>query len=292
MLGTSLSRHFLEKGHEVCGFSRGRISRRPFPKEHLLKGNITGKRDMDRIFESIRPEAVIHAAALSDVDYCEKNPEEASRVNGEGTEAVAKAARSCGALFCYISSDYVFDGEAREPYREDDPCNPLNAYGKSKLLGEEYAQTLSKRYFVIRTSWLFGENKDSFVHHVLEWAKTKKEIHLVADKWGIPTYTPDLAEAIHSLFEKNAPSGVYHLTNSGGGCNWFEYGKAVLDYSGLNGITLVPISLKNLKLTAKRPQRSVLNHEKFSKVTKRDPRPWQEALKEYLTTAHPAPVKR
>ena len=292
MLGTSLSCHFLEKGHDLYGLSRGRISRSLFPKEKFLKGDIADKGEIDRIFESVRPEAVIHCAALSDVDYCEKNPKEASRVNGEGTQTVAKAARAYGALFCYISSDYVFDGENRNPYREDDPCAPLNAYGKSKLLGEEYTQALSKRYFIIRTSWLFGENRDSFVHHVLEWAKTKKEIPLVADKWGIPTYTPDLAEAIHSLFKQNAPSGIYHITSGGEECNWLEYGKAILDYSGLNGISLSPISLKDLKLAAKRPHRSVLSHEKFSDTTKRDPRSWQEALKEYLATVHPAPMKR
>ena len=290
MLGTSLTRQFLAEGHDVHGLSRGKILRNPFPKERLLKGDITDPKQVDRILQSIRPEVVLHSAALSDVDYCERVPEEAYRVNGEGTRILAESSERAGSIFCYISSDYVFDGEKETPYHEADPCNPINVYGKSKFLGEERTRAVSKRYYIIRTSWLFGENRDSFVHHVLGWAKTKNEIRLVADKWGSPTYTVDLAFAIHSLFKEKAPWGVYHVTNQGA-CSWIEYGRKVLAYSGINGVALVPISLKELKLLARRPLKSVLSSDKFSKAVRKEVRSWEEALKEYLVTVNIVPSK-
>lgn len=290
MLGTSLVRHFLEKGHEVHGLSRGKMLRSPFPKERLWRGDITDPKELDRVFQSVQPEAVIHSAALSDVDYCERVPEEAYRVNGEGTRILAELAEKAGAIFCYISSDYVFDGEKETPYVEEDRCRPINVYGKSKLLGEEHTRASSKRHFIIRTSWLFGEGRDSFVHHVLEWAKTKKEIRLVADKRGSPTYTVDLAAAIGALFEAKAPWGIYHVTNREE-CAWLEYGRKILLYGGVNGVSLMPMRLEELKLSAQRPLKSVLSSEKFSRVTRKEIRSWEGALKEYLATVNPVSSK-
>lgn len=284
MLGTSIARRFLEEGHELHGLSRGHIVRDFFPGEKYYQVDISDPEKVKQIFQSLKPDAVIHSAAVSDVDYCEKMPNEAYRINGEGTRILAASAEECGAIFCYISSDYVFDGGKAAPYREEDLCNPINVYGKSKLLGEEHTRTLSKWYFIIRTSWLFGEGRDSFVHHVLGWARAKKEIRLVEDKQGSPTYTVDLAGAIHRLFKEKAPWGIYHVANQGG-CSWLEYGRKVLEYGGVNGISLAPIRLGELKLLAERPLRTVLSSDKFCGVTQ-GLRSWEEALREYVGTLH------
>ena len=282
MLGTSVMRHFLGHGHEVHGLSRGNRMRAPFEGEHRVQSDITDKKEMDRLMKSIRPNVVIHTAALSDVDFCEENSKEAHRVNGEGTRILAEASEREGAHFCYISTDYVFDGEKRDPYREEDPCRPVNAYGASKWEGERHTQAICRRFFIVRTSWLFGEGHDSFVHHVLKWAETKSELRLVSDKWSIPTYTPDLAAWIHALFERKAEAGVYHVAN-GGGCNWLEYGKEILADRDMGHIPTASISLEELDLPARRPHYSILNLGKFSKRVGITPRPWEAALKVYFT---------
>jgi len=288
MLGTSLSRLFLARHHEVCGLSRGKISRPLFQGERLLQADITDKTAIDRAVQPARPDVVFHTAAVSDVDFCETSPQEADRVNGEGTQIVAEAARACGALFCYLSTDYVFDGESRAPYREEDSCNPINRYGKSKWLGEKYTRSLCPRHYIVRTSWLFGENRDSFVHHVLEWALSRKEMRFVGDKWANPTYTPDLAECLYRLIEAKAPFGTYHITNREGGCSWFEYGKQILATRGMNGVTVTSMSLAELKRSAKRPPMSTLNVDKFLEATGTPLRSWREALREYLTSVCPS----
>ncbi len=285
MLGTSLSRRILAKGHELYGLSRGRKIRPPFEGEKRFEADITDSREIGKIIGSLRPDAVIHPAAISDVDYCERHAEEAHQVNGEGTRFLAEVSRQQNVPFCYISTDYVFEGERPQPYREEDPCRPVNVYGKSKLEGEMHSRKYP-RHWIIRTSWLFGEGHDSFVHHVLGWSKTKKEISLVEDKWSIPTYTPDLANAIYSLFEKEIPPGVYHIASGGGGCSWLEYGREILALGGAGHIPLRPISLGTLGLAAKRPLRTVLNCDKFSRVLGSSLRPWREALRDYLNEQH------
>ncbi|MBI4436604.1 MAG: dTDP-4-dehydrorhamnose reductase [Candidatus Omnitrophica bacterium] len=288
MLGTSLSRLFLARHHEVCGLSRGKTSRLPLQGETLLKVDITDEAAIDRAVQSARPDVVFHAAAISDVDFCETSPAEADRVNGEGTRIVAKATCTSGALFCYLSTDYVFDGENKAPYREEDVCNPINRYGKSKWAGEKQTRSLCPRHYIVRTSWLFGENRDSFVHHVLEWALSRKEIRLVGDKWANPTYAPDLAECLYRLIETRAPFGTYHITNQEGGCSWFDYGKQILAYRGMNGVAVTSMSLAKLKRPAKRPPMSVLNIDKFLEATGSPPRSWREALREYLSSVCPS----
>ncbi len=282
MLGTSLCQFLLERGHEVFGLTRGKSPRPPMKGEKALRGDLARPDDIRQAVDAARPEVIFHTAALSDVDHCETFPDEAYEVNGKASRHVAEAAAACGAVLFYISSDYVFDGEKKAPYREEDACHPINVYGKSKLLGEEYVRSSCKKHFIIRTSWLFGENRDSFVHHVLEWAGTRKEIPLVKDKWSIPTYTVDLAASLFLLLEKKVPFGVYHLTGGGDGCSWFEYGKQILAGRSRNNVTVVPISLATLKRPAQRPPQTVLHIGKFVSAAGQEPRPWQEALKEYL----------
>lgn len=287
MLGTSLCRLLLEKGHDVYGLSRGKMKRVRLEKEELLQADITHQKEIVSLMRTVQPDTVIHTAAISDVDFCERNPEEAYRVNGEGSRWVAESSNLCGAALCYVSTDYVFDGENETPYREEDPCRPLNIYGKSKLQGEQVTRDTCPRHYIVRTSWLFGENRDSFVHHVLKRAEHQKEIPLVVDKTSTPTYSADLAAHLYKLLEKNAPFGTYHVVNGGGACSWLDYGQKILAVRGLNGVRLRPIRLNELHLSARRPLHSILSHEKFFQKTGEKPRAWQEALKEYLTEVTP-----
>ncbi|MFH1857350.1 MAG: dTDP-4-dehydrorhamnose reductase [Candidatus Omnitrophota bacterium] len=286
MLGTSLAHCFLTRSHEVCGISRGETLREPFPGERRQQADITQPERLREVMTSFQPDVVIHSAAISDVDFCEREPETTYRINAEGTRIMAQAAEARGAVLVYISTDYVFDGERNTPYREEDPCRPVNHYGKSKWEGEKHVRALCERHLIVRTSWLFGENQDSFVHHVLTRAKTKNTLRFVADKWSTPTYTPDLAALIYSLLEKKLPFGVYHMTGGGEGCSWFEYGKTILRERGVNNVSVLPMLLEDLKRPARRPRYSVLSPEKFSDAAGMSLRPWQEALRAYVSQLH------
>ena len=182
------------------------------------KADIINKEEIIKVICDARPEVVIHTAAYTDVDGCEKNEDLAHRVNGTGTQNVALACQKCKAVIAYISTDFVFDGEKKEPYIESDRPNPLSVYGKSKLEGEKHISSLLDRYFIIRTSWLFGKHGRNFVNTILKLAQEKKELRVVNDQIGSPTYTKDLAYAIKRLItDHRSPItdfGIYHISNS------------------------------------------------------------------------------
>ena len=290
MLGTSLCRLASRKGHQVVGMSRGNQPRPLFENEQHLKGDLRSKGELLQMLRMEKPEAIIHTAAVTDVDLCERDPVLAEAVNAAGTASIAQGAREIGALLCYVSTDYVFDGTASTPYREEDPTRPLNVYGRTKLEGERGVRD-HLSYYITRTSWLFGEGHDSFVHHVLAWAQTKPELRLVDDKWCTPSYTPDVAAGILALLEKRSPYGIYHLTNGGEGCSWRRYGQEILRLAGLGDLKVLPMTLKELSLAAARPAMTVLNTEKFQGRVMAM-RNWQKALKEYLVTVVSLPRSR
>jgi len=209
MLGTSLCRLVSQRGDQVVGISRGKMSRPLFENERHLKGDLRSKTGLLEILRSEKPEVIVHTAACTDVDLCERDPDLAEAINATGTALVAEGAKEVGALLCYVSTDYVFDGKGKTPYREGDPAEPVSVYAKTKLEGETAVQSRVSAHYIIRTSWLFGEGHDSFVHHVLKWAETKTEFDLVNDKWSIPSYTPDVAAGILALIEKRPPP--WHL---------------------------------------------------------------------------------
>jgi len=233
----------------------------------------------------INPGLIIHAAAWTDVDGCEKNPEKAERVNIIGTKNAVNCAQELRIPLIYVSTDFVFDGKKKIPYTEKDRPNPLNIYAKSKLKGEEAVATLEQSV-ILRTSWLFGSKGKNFVDTILVNAKEKKDLKIVNDQQGSPTYAKDLARAIHALLQKGLSpfhSGeIYHISNTGS-VSWFDYAKEILSMSGIGGIKIIPICTGELKRPAKRPAFSVLDSAKFEKVTGSKMHPWKVALKEYLS---------
>jgi dTDP-4-dehydrorhamnose reductase len=246
------------------------------------------QKEEDTVFkiEKLRPDIMVHIAAYTDVDGCELNEEKAFAVNAEGTKHVALTASRCQAKMVYLSTDYVFDGNKREPYLESDSPHPLNVYGRSKWKGEQYVQELVKDPLIVRTQWLFGRYGKNFVTSILRQAGEKRVLSIVNDQIGSPTYTVDLAKTISALIQFDA-SGIFHVANSDL-CTWYTFGQAILKLSGMDKVRVIPISSKELGRPAIRPSYSVLNCQKLKKKTGLTLRPWSEALKEYLSTCRPS----
>jgi dTDP-4-dehydrorhamnose reductase len=237
------------------------------------------KETVEKIGE-LRPDVIINAAAFTRVDDCESQMDQAFAVNAEGMRHVALAALRCQAKVVYLSTDYIFDGKKNEPYLEGDPPQPLNAYGRSKWKGEEYVRALLKRWLIVRTQWLYGKHGKNFVTSILGQARERDELRIVDDQVGSPTYSVDLSKILAALIQKEA-EGVFHVTNSGI-CSWYEFGRAILQLSGLGKIRVIPISSQELKSPATRPPHSVLGCQKLTATMGTMPRPWIEALRDYL----------
>ena len=235
--------------------------------------------------EKLRPDIVIHVAAYTDVDGCERNEQKAFAVNAEGTKYVALAASRCRAKIVYLSTDYVFDGKKKEPYVESDLPHPLNAYGRSKLQGERYVQERMSNGLIVRTQWLYGRYGKNFVASILQQAKEKKALSIVDDQIGSPTYTVDLSKAISALIQFDA-QGIFHVANSDG-CTWYAFGQSILNLSGMNEVKVIPIASEELGRPAVRPSYSVFDCQKLKEKTGLTLRPWSEALKDYLRTFNP-----
>ncbi len=266
-LGTDLV-DVLIRENDVFGFSHQEL-------------DITKPHKVLKIVNEIKPDIVIHSAAYTDVDGCELNPEKAYRVNALGTKNVALACQESEIPLVYISTDYVFDGIKSQPYLESDVVNPINVYGKSKLEGEKFVQSLLKKFFIIRTSWLYGKRGRNFVKTILNLAQNQRELKIVNDQVGSPTYTLDLAQKISELIEFPY-YGIYHITNQGF-CSWFEFAREIIGGLSLKGIRIIPIESRELNRPARRPSYSVL--ENYSLKLKGLPllRDWKSALKEFLS---------
>lgn len=250
--------------------------------------DITDKKKVIEVFKRYRPWAVIHSASFTDVDGCERDKKRAYCVNAQGTYNVVKAAERTGAILFYLSSDYVFSGRKLRPYREKDKTHPLSVYGKTKSEGEDAVRKLLKKHIIIRTSWLFGEGRSNFIDKVLSWAKNKKSLNIVADKYSNPTYSKDLAKAILRLLEmmhcgtwKDSFYGIYHIVNSGY-CSWYEYAQYILKVKKVK-VKVKPIRITEMNFRARRPPFSALDNSKYIKTFGLHLRPWQEAVKEYIT---------
>lgn len=223
------------------------------------------------------PHLVIHAAAMTDVDGCERDQDLAFSVNGQGTENVALACQRCKATMVYISTDYVFDGTKDEPYLESDEPHPINVYGASKLEGERQVQRLLKEYYIVRTAWLYGPGGKNFVEKVLQLAEERSELHYVVTEVGSPTYSRDLAEGLSRLV-RHPQYGIYHLANEGS-CSRYEFAKAILELGERGEFPLHPA--ESYPRLAKPPPHAILANVRASKLGIRL-RPWQEALIAYF----------
>ena len=186
--------------------------------------DITNKVQVLEFIQKISPDIVINAAAYTNVDGCEDNPEIAFRVNGYGPGNLAEACNKIGAKLVHFSTDYVFDG-SKDQYKESDIPSPINVYGQSKLLGEQEIMKNLKDYRIIRISWLFGKHGKNFVEAILKLSHEIDEVKVVNDQFGRPTYTLDLAHRIKEVTELEA--GIYHLTNDGI-CSWYEFASAFI----------------------------------------------------------------
>jgi len=185
-----------------------------------------------------RPDVIIHGAAMTDVDSCERDPEAAYLVNALGTRNVVLGARQAGADLLYVSTDYIFDGQSDQAYWEFDPPNPISVYGKSKWAGEEFVRHLSDRYYITRTAWVYGPGGNNFVEKVLHLANERSSLTMVTNESGSPTYTMHLAKAIASLV-RTGVYGTYHLTNQGV-CSRYEFARRILDLGGHPNFDLQP----------------------------------------------------
>lgn len=280
MLGIDLARE-LCSGYEVIGAD---IVRSPKSVvRRFYKSDITDREQIAGVIKKAKPDIVVHTAAWTDVDGCELDRKKAYRINAEGAENVARACRTAGAKLIYISTDFVFDGKKKSPYKETDKTNPLSVYADSKLKGEAAVKNRLKEYFILRTSWLYGRHGKNFVDTIVSKAESAGGVlKVVDDQVGSPTYTVDLAKAIRSLLDRIVTGyGVYHISNSGS-VSWYEYAKAILKLSGIKA-KVAPISSKELDRPAKRPVMSVLDNAKFTGFTGYRMRRWEEALREYLS---------
>lgn len=240
-----------------------------FPSAVLLKHNdldIIDKRQVIEFLEQSKPDIVINAAAYTDVDGCEDNQELAFEVNGQAPGYIAKGCSRIGARLVHYSTDYIFDGY-KKGYTESDLPNPINVYGKSKLIGEKNIINHIDNYQIIRTSWLFGLHGRNFVESMLKLSSEMDDIKVVNDQFGKPTFTADLARKTKEIVE-NVP-GIYHITNEGI-CSWYEFAQAIID-------NVIPCSSEEFIRKAKRPKYSILVNTKTSPM-----RHWRDAIAEYL----------
>lgn len=225
-----------------------------------------------------QPDLVIHAAAMTDVDGCERDPDLAFRVNEVGTRNVAEACRLCDAALVYVSTDYVFDGTKGEPYLESDEPRPLCVYGRSKLAGELAVRDLLSRYYIARTAWLYGPGGRNFVTRILELAADHDQLSVVTSEVGSPTYAPDLSAAIARLIEYPV-YGTYHLVNEGS-CSRFEFAQRILELAGIGGVALR--GMQHYERLAAVPADATLKNYLASTRLGIALRPWQEALRAYF----------
>lgn len=267
MLGADVTRQF-SSNFKVTALTRKEL-------------DITDKKAVRQVFKHYRPEIVINCAAFTRVDDCESMKETAFSVNAEGPGILASACRDSGALLVHISTDYVFDGSKKSPWKEDEPKAPLNIYGESKLQGEKRVEARCENYLIIRTSWLFGLNGPNFITTMLNLSKKRDELSVVNDQEGSPTSTRDLAWGIKMLVMHDL-RGVFHCCNSGS-CTWFDLCRFVFEKRGIKGVTLKPVPSESFPRPAARPEYSVLDTSRFKKFTGRKMRPWQQAVSEYLS---------
>ena len=229
-------------------------------------------------FRDVKPDAVIHCAAYTNVDGAESDADGAFRVNVVGAQNIAAGCLATGARMVYVSTDYVFDGQSQMPYRECDQTNPQSVYGSTKLQGEQIVKEILGRHYIIRTAWLYGEG-NNFVGTMLKLAETNDTLRVVHDQIGTPTSTVELTKAIFKLLASDA-YGTYHGTCQGQ-CSWYDFACEIFRLTGKN-IKVIPVTTDEFPRPAKRPAHSVLDNYML-RMTVGDPMlSWQEALAEYL----------
>jgi len=245
--------------------------------------NITQGRIVRDVVSELSPKVIINCAAWTDVDGAETNELEASRVNGDGAENLALAAKNCGAKLIHISTDYVFSGESKSPWQTGDAVNPQSAYGRTKADGEARAiRAYSEKTSVVRTAWLYSPWGKNFAKTMTRLAiHCDGEVRVVNDQMGQPTSAIDLAKQLVVLGLSNSPAGIYHGTNSGE-ATWFQFAQEIFKLAGADGNRVVPVSSSEYLRPAKRPAYSVLSHDAWANTAVEPMRDWRIALHEAM----------
>jgi len=265
-LGRQLQTAFT--GHEILGLD--------MPEDDVTAPAVTGR------IAGFHPDLIVHAAAYTDVDGCETNPELAFRANAVGTQNVALGAAQAGAAMLYISTNEVFDGARRDLYREWDTPNPISVYARSKAAGEQLVRDLTGgRFYICRVAWLFGPGGVNFVTKILAAADKDSTLRVAADEFGNPTYAPDAAVAMARLAE-TGHFGIYHLTNSSF-CSRYEFAREIMRLAGKPDLSITPILSADWPRPSKPPLHAVLANTAAANlgITLR---PWQAALADYIAS--------
>ncbi len=271
-LGAALARQW-GQNYEVTGFTHADLDLSDFET-------------LEQRLGALNFDVLVNCAAMTNVDACEQKRQAAFRTNAEAPELLAQICQRKKARFIHFSTDYVFDGEKRSPYTEEDPAEPISVYGNSKGEGEEKVLAVNERHLVVRVSWVFGPERPSFVDGMIQRARTEIEVSAVADKWSTPTSTKDIAAILPHFFPADV-GGLLHLSNDGQ-CSWREYAQHALDVCRERGIPLQASEVTPLKLTelkafvARRPVYTVLAIDRLAEITGRRPRHWREAVAEYI----------
>jgi len=273
-LGAALVREYRDR-FEVAGFNRAQFD----------------LSNLDRVRKKVRGtnfDVLINAAAFTDVDLCETERDRAFMINGEAPGVLAEICREKGAKLIHFSTDYVFDGEKRAPYTEEDEAKPISVYGASKLAGEKNVLAADGGHLVVRVSWVFGPDRPSFVDSMVKHAQEHEKVDAIADKFSAPTYTLDIAEMLPRFFNRESAGGVLHFANAGE-CSWQEYAQWAVDCCEQGGLPLKTKKIVGSKLkdmsnwVARRPVYSVLSTEKYAQLGGTSPRTWRDAVADYIT---------
>jgi dTDP-4-dehydrorhamnose reductase len=276
-LGAALMREYRNK-FDVTGFNHVQLD----------LGNVG---EIHAKIENFDFDVLINAAAFTNVDLCENEKEQAFRINAEAPLLLAEICRDKNAKLIHFSTDYVFNGEKREPYIESDVPKPISLYGESKREGEENVLALQDRHLVVRVSWVFGPDRPSFIDAIIKRARKEEHIDAIADKFSAPAYTRDIAEMLPRFFEVDVEGGLLHFANAGE-CSWQEYAQFALDSCHSLGIPLKARAVSPLRLAdmknwiARRPVYSVLSTEKFFSLTGTTPRTWRDAVADYIRRSY------
>ena len=240
--------------------------------------DVTDRNEVLRFLSDLKPDLVLHCAAYTAVDKAEDHYELNYQVNVDGTQNIADGVRNTNGTMIYISTDYVFDGTSQKEYKVTDQTNPINAYGSAKRIAEEIVQTTLDKYYIVRTSWVFGKYGNNFVYTMRKLAETRNQLTVVGDQFGRPTWTRTLAEFCLYLFHQKEAYGIYHLSNKGS-CSWYEFAREILKND--DNVDVLKITSLDFPQKAKRPQYSVLDLQKSIDTGFIIPT-WQEALQHVL----------
>lgn len=265
-LGWDVVKELKKRNKECCGTGSKEL-------------DITAREAVMRFIEDYRPDAVIHCAAYTAVDKAEDEPEKCRDVNVNGTAYIAEACRAVDAKMVYISTDYVFGDDGNRLHEVDDPVHPLNVYGQTKWEGEEVVRRMLQKYFIVRISWVFGEHGNNFVKTMLRLGQTHKEITVVADQFGAPTYTADLAPLLCDMIETDK-YGTYHACN-GGCCSWAEFAEEIFKDAKMD-VKVIPIRTAEYPTKAKRPKNSRMSMQELHTMGSSTLEYWKDAVKNFV----------